>query len=112
LTYAHHGGARDEAFAGRDERAPAPGSIPGVRTPPAIALDPVGARPRDTRLTLPEGLAIHARRVLTRDDCARLRVAMDESAPAEPVGVTGLRDDVEGSRRARSRTPRPATPAP
>ncbi len=84
------GGWPDEVLSGRDERRPPPGAIPGAWDPPAIALDPRVALPAWERLAIPDALALVVRDVLTHDDCARLRRAMDESGRAEPVGVTGI----------------------
>lgn len=99
------GGWPDEPMAGRDERRPPPGAIPGAWDPPSIPLDPLAGLPSWERLAVPHGLAIHVRGALTLDDCARLRAAM-AGAPAEPVGVSGVRDSYGvGSVRATAWSP-------
>jgi NAD+ synthetase len=105
------GGWRDEPLAGRDERRPPPGALPGEWEPPAVELDPLAA---DSALpacddVLPPGsnaLARRARRVLTDADCTRLAAAMGDSGRAEPVGVTGVRGSYGiGSARATAWSP-------
>jgi hypothetical protein len=99
------GGWPDEPMAGRDERRPPPGAIPGAWDPPTIALDPLAGLPAWDRLPLPHGLALHVRDALTQGDCDRLRAAM-AGAPAEPVGVSGVRDSYGiGSVRATAWSP-------
>ena len=102
------GGWPDAPLAGRDERRPPPGAIPGAWDPPAIPLDPIdrlAGLPAWTRIALPHGFAIQVRDALTLDDCARLRAAMAD-APAEPVGVSGVRDSYGvGSVRATAWSP-------
>ena len=99
------GGWSDDPMAGRDERPPTPGSIPGAWDPPTISLDPISGLPPWQRLPLPHGFAIHVRDALTPDDCARLRDALTH-APVEPVGVSGVRDSYGvGSVRATAWSP-------
>jgi NAD+ synthetase len=99
------GGWPDEPMAGRDERRPPPGAIPGAWDPPAIALDPIAGVPGWTPVAVPRGFAIHVHDALTLEDCARLRGAM-AGAPVEPVGVSGVRDSYGvGSVRATAWSP-------
>ncbi len=100
------GGWRDEPFAGRDERRPRAGAIPGAWEPPAIALDPIDALPAEEHIALPCGFAARARAVLTAADCERLVAAMEAANCAEPVGVTGVREsEGVGSVRATAWSP-------
>lgn len=94
LPRAVPGGWGDEVLSGRDERPPP--DLPGRWSPPPIALSPIGVLPVvETR-----GVAVVARGVLTVEDCATLLAALAD-APAEEVGVTGVRDSYGvGSRRS------------
>lgn len=100
------GGAVDVSFAGRMERRPPPGALPGEWDPPPIALAAVAGLPRWEAVGLPHGFAIRIRAALGAADCERLREAMARAGCAEPVGVTGIRDGYGiGSMRATAWSP-------
>lgn len=101
------------------ECRPAPGVLPGEWDPPTIGLDPPCPLPVVSRH---EPHAVVAHGVLRAADCERLVRAMATGSVPEPVGVTGVRDDLgAGSHRATAWSPdlaaalwarlRPAVPA-
>ena len=101
------GGARDEPFAGRDERRPPAGALLGEWEPPEISLDPVLELPRFQVLDLPQGFALHAHELLSTRDCEQLVLALRASGIAESVGVTGLKGSYGvGSVRATAWSPK------
>jgi NAD+ synthetase len=104
------GGWPDERLAGRDERRPRPGALPGEWEPPPIDLDPIGDGPASfptwEALSVPHALVRRVSGVLTHADCTRLVDAMARYGRAEPVGVTGVRDSYGiGSVRATAWAP-------
>ncbi len=100
------GGWDNTALAGRTERRPPPGAIPGAWDPPPIELDPLVGLPAWTTVVGVAGIARVLHGALTRDDARRLRDAMAASGCAEPVGVTGVRDSYGvGSVRATAWSP-------
>jgi hypothetical protein len=101
------GGSIDVPLAGRGERRPPDGALPGAWDPPSITLDAIGrAMVEGEPIGLSQGFAVRLRGALTRDDAERLRAAMDRSGRGEPVGVTGVRDGYGiGSMRATAWSP-------
>ena len=116
------GGSADALLAGRAERRPPVGALPGEWEPPVMVLDPCGSVPLWEDVAVPQAFVRSVLGVLTHVDCTQLEEAMARSGQAEPVGVTGVKDSYGvGSVRATAWSPdlaralwsrlRPAVPA-